>query len=410
MKISTNFAPPFKLIAPFFIIGVFVFVVSIITLFWFDIQTLTTLDSKVLSWVHLFLLGFVMMVIFGAMAQLVPVVFEVEHFAVELYYAIYPLLLLGTILMVVGFVKYPIVLPFGGVVAFISFGIFLVETFLTLLKLKQLSFVTLSVIIANFFLLLGLVVGIILALGYSGMVVVDLNRFLTTHIYFVFVGYVGISIMGMSLVLLPMFWLSHSFSWKWVKLSLGILSCGVVCVGVGALINVQEIQQLGYIATLLAILLYGLQIAIIHKTKVRSEKDIYFKSIVASFVFFVITIVLAGMHLYNSSQSLLLTLGWFGFGFISFMISGHLYKIIPFLVWYERFSPYVGKRKVPMLADMVPVRSANMQFLFSTVGFSIVGVALLLQMQTLFFSGVSFLVIGTIFLVKDIVFMINFKG
>ncbi len=409
MKISTNFAPPFKLIAPFFIIGVLVFVVSIITLFGFDIQTLSILDSQVLSWVHLFLLGFVMMVIFGAMAQLVPVVLEVEHFAVELYYAIYPLLLLGTVLMVVGFVKYPLLLPFGGVVAFISFGIFLLETFLTLLKLKQLSFVTLSVIIANLFLLLGLVVGIILALGYSGMVVVDLNRFLTTHIYFVFVGYVGVSIMGMSLVLLPMFWLSHSFSWNWVKLSLVILSFGVVCVGVGALINIQEIQQLGYIATLLATLLYGLQITIIYKTKVRSEKDIYLKSIVASFVFFIITIVLAGIYLFNGSQSLLLTLGWFGFGFISFMISGHLYKIIPFLVWYERFSPYVGKKKVPMLADMIPVRSANMQFLFSTVGFSIVGVALLFQMQTLFLSGVSFLVIGAVFLLKDIVFMINFK-
>jgi len=200
MQVSTNFAPPFKLIAPFFLIGVMVLVVSVLSLFLLDITDISTLHLQVLSWVHLFLLGFVMMIIFGAMAQLVPVVLEVEHFAVELYYAIYPLLLIGTVLMVFGFLKYPLLLPFGGVVAFISFGIFLLETFLTLSKLKNLNFVTLSVLVANLFLLIGLIVGIVLALGYSGMVVIDFNKFLTTHIYFVFVGYVGVSIMGMSLV------------------------------------------------------------------------------------------------------------------------------------------------------------------------------------------------------------------
>ena len=45
-----------------------------------------------------------------------------------------------------------------------------------------------------------------------------------------------------------------------------------------------------------------------------------------------------------------------------------------------------------------------MQFLFTTVE-----VALLLQMQTLFLIGVSFLVIGAMFLLKDIVFMIGFS-
>ena len=63
-----------------------------------------------------------------------------------------------------------------------------------------------------------------------------------------------------------------------------------------------------------------------------------------------------------------------------------------------------------MLADMVPKRSASVQFLFSVVGFSIVGFAFLFNNQTLFLSGVSFLVVGVIFLLKDIIYMINFKG
>lgn len=88
MNISQQFAPPFKLIAPYFIIGVLTLTISTFLLFDIDISSAHSLNNSTLSWVHLFLLGFVMMIIFGAMAQLVPVVLEVGHFAVDLYYII----------------------------------------------------------------------------------------------------------------------------------------------------------------------------------------------------------------------------------------------------------------------------------------------------------------------------------
>jgi hypothetical protein len=44
-----------------------------------------------------------MVIIFGAMAQLIPVVLEVGHEVVDLYYVILPLLVIGTIIMVIGF-------------------------------------------------------------------------------------------------------------------------------------------------------------------------------------------------------------------------------------------------------------------------------------------------------------------
>lgn len=409
MQVSTNFAPPFKLIAPFFLIGAIMLVGCSFALFFIDTVNLTTNHSEVLGLTHFFLLGFVMMVIFGSMAQLVPVVLEVEHFAVELYYAIYPLLLLGTILMVLGFVKYPLLLPFGGVVAFVSFGIFLLETFLTLKKVKKFNFTSLSVLVANFLLLIGLTIGIVLALGYSGIIAVDLQRFLTTHIYFVFIGYVGVSIMGMSLVLLPMFWLSHSFSWKWVKIALVTLTLGVVSVGISSIFESQILKNFGFITTILAMFLYAIEIFLIYKTRARVEKDIYLNSMLVAFGFFGLSFILGIATFMTQNEAVFLTLGWFIFGFVLFLISGHFYKIIPFLVWFERFSPFVGKKKVPMLADMVPLKSANFQLFFSTLGWIIVGIGLLYEQNSIFYSGASFLSIGVIFLLKDIVFMISFK-
>jgi len=410
MNISQQFAPPFKLIAPYFIIGIIVYSVSCFLLFGFDIVNIHTLNSSVLSWVHIFLLGFVMMIIFGAMAQLIPVVLEVGHFAVDLYYVIYPLLLMGTILMGIGFYYYPSLLPFGGVIAFISFIIFLFETFITIKKVKKFNFVITTVLIANIFLLFGLIIGIVLALGYAGIMNIDIYNLLKAHVYLVFFGFVGVTIMGISLVLLPMFWLSHNFSWKYVKSALIVLCIGVLSVTLSTFFRSKNLEYFGYILSISSLFLYFFQIYIIYKTRVRIEKDIYFKSMLLSYISLFFCLLLGIVYLFNPDDRLLLSISWLGFfGYITFIIIGHLYKIIPFLVWYERFSPYVGKKKVPMLADMVPVKSANIQFLFTFSGIVISVIGLYIVDENIYKSGISFLSMGGVFLLKDVFYMINYK-
>ena len=410
MNISQEFAPPFKLIAPFFIIGAIVYLSSILLLFNIGVTNLYSLNSDTLAWIHLFLLGFIMMIIFGAMAQLIPVVLEVGHFAVDLYYVIYPLLLIGTVLMAFGFLYYPLLSPFGGVIAFISFFIFLFETFLTIKKVKKLNFVMLTVLLANIFLLIGLIIGLVLALGYAVIINIDIYALLKSHVYFVLIGYVGITVMGMSLVLLPMFWLSHNFSWKYVKVALAILSIGITSMLISSLTHIKFFEYLAYNFTFIALCLYFYQIYIIYKTRARIEADIYFKSMIFSYFSFLIALFLSFLYVVYPSESLLLCISWFGIiGFLSFLIIGHLYKIIPFLVWYERFSPLVGKKKIPMLSDMIPKKSANFQLLLSSIGVFICAYGILNADYIVFKSGISFLFVGAIFLLKDILFMINYK-
>jgi hypothetical protein len=368
------------------------------------------MDSNTLSWVHIFLLGFVMMVIFGAMAQLVPVVLEVGHFAVDLYYVIYPLLVLGTVLMGYGFLYSPALLPYGGIVVLISLLIFVLETFLTIKKVKKLNMVMTSVLLANTFLFFGLIFGILMALGYAGTIDIDILNLLKAHIYLVLGGYVGVTIMGMSLILLPMFWLSHSFSWKPVKTALWLISIAVLSVMISAIIENKILEYSGYILTLIALGLYFYQIYVIYKTRVRLDNDIYLHSLLFSYGSLVVALLMAVVYLITPSTNLLLTIGWILFlGYITFIINGHLYKIVPFLVWYERFSPLIGKKKVPMLADMVPVQSAKFQFIFSASGVVVAGLGILFINNDIFKAGISFLFMGSIFMLKDLMFMINFK-
>jgi hypothetical protein len=97
------------------------------------------------------------------------------------------------------------------------------------------------------------------------------------------------------------------------------------------------------------------------------------------------------------------------FGFFGFAITGHIYKIIPFLVWYERFSPLVGKEKVPMLNDMLPMKSSHAQIVFTGVGIVLITVAILTQNNQLIGAGASFMVVGAFALLRSILYMINFR-
>ena len=408
--ISQDFAPPFKLIAPFFILGGLFYLISSFSVFFFSSDDLFYTNPEVISFVHLFLLGFIMMTIFGAMAQLVPVVLEVGHFGVELFYAIWPLLLIGTILMVLGFLSYPALLPYGGMVVLISMMIFVGEIFLTILKVKKLTLIMSSVLISNTFLFFGIIFGLLMALSFAGSINLDISSLLHAHIYLVIGGYIAITIMGLSIVLVPMFTLSHDFSMKPLAISISMMSVGVVLVVLASLFHLEILEYTGYILSFISMLFYFYLIYNIYKTRPRKENDVYAISLMFSYISMIVALILGSVYFIVQKEEFLMASGWLlFFGFFGFLITGHIYKIIPFLVWFERFSPLVGKQKVPMLADMVPQRSSHAQFVFSAVGVVLVTIAILLKSNIFISAGASFLLIGALAFVRSMLYMINYK-
>ena len=116
------------------------------------------------------------------------------------------------------------------------------------------------------------------------------------------------------------------------------------------------------------------------------------------------------LHVLGQGDVMAVLCGWFFFsGFLGFIIFGHLYKIVPFLVWYERFSPLVGKQKVPMLADMVPNKSANFQIFFTCSGVFTEGVAILLEINFLHVAGALLISLGAMVMFYNLLYMIKFK-
>ena len=406
--ISQDFAPPFKLIAPYFKIAVFGYFIAAMMLLSFDVN-ISYIDASVISWVHVFLLTFVMMVIFGAMAQLIPVVLEVGHFAVELFYVIWPLLLIGSSMMALGFYALPALLPYGGLIVLIAMLIFVFDVFFTLKKVEKYSIAMKAILVSNSFLFVGLLFGIVMALGYAGVVSVDISALLSAHVYAVVGGYVLVTIMGLSLILLPMFGLSHGFDDKPIHRAIFILSSGVISVMLGALFSYALMQYVGYGLSGVAVMLYFYQIYIIERTRARKENDIWARSMYVAFFSMLLALVFFGLYFVTNKEVHLITGMWVLFyGFFTFVIVGHLYKIVPFLVWFERYAPLVGKKKVPMLHEMVPKQSADAQFGFTLTGATLIALSFEIGSNDLFHGGASFLLIGSVFVMKDMFYMMDY--
>ena len=407
-NVSREFAPPFSLIAPYFWLGSIFFLLADFGLLFLHAD-MSHFDLGVVAWAHLFLLGFVMMVIFGAMAQLVPVVLEVGHFSVDFYYLIWPLLGLGTVGMVLGFTLVPALLPYGGMLVLLAMLIFLADTVLTLRKVEHFSLTVKTVAATNLFLLLGILAGFAMALGLGAGVAVAIDQWLGAHIVLVLGGYVTLTIVGMSMILLPMFGLSHGFDEKPVHRAFVLLSASVLLYLVGTILGLGWIHAVALLGMVVSMGFYLYQIRLIHQTRARKERDIWYRSMVVGYAGLALALPLGVIGHMVDSEPMMLAAGWFlVMGFFTFLITGHLYKIVPFLVWFERYSPLVGKKKVPMLADMVPVKMADFQFAFSTLGLAVGGLGLLLQSDALFKSGASFLAAGAIFLLMSMRYMLAF--
>lgn len=410
MKIATDFAPPLSIVAPFFVIAGVFFVVSGIALFGLDVGFAYN-DFRVVSWVHLFMLGFVMTVIVGAMAQLIPVLLEKGHSFVFVFAPIPYIFAVGTIMMAYSFASNPLLLWYGGALIAIAVLFYLLDVFATLFSAKRRS---LSVVLmwgAHIFLGAAIFVGFFAALSFRYGFEVQIEQLLLSHAALGVIGFMFAIIIGVAVILLPMFGLAHGFSQKPAEYSAWALSLGVIWVCGVSFFDLQKAIPIGFLMIAASIVFFLYQVFLIYKKRVRKESDIWYHSLIVSFCSLVVSLLLMFVAFGIGGDKYLKLSGFiFGTGFLSFLITGHIYKILPFLVWFNRFSPLVGKKKVPMLHQMVPKQEAKFQFVFGLGGVVFCSLGILFENMTLWYCGASFFVIGSVFLFVSIIWMMRFKA
>ena len=400
MNISPNFSPPIALMRPYFTLSGVFYVLSMFGLFFLD--PFTPLDSfTLIGWVHLYMLGFVMMAICAAMAQLSPIVIETEHYSIKIFNYLWYFLVAGLALMLVGFYIDISYLLYGGTLVLISMLIYATEFILTLKNAKRKTSITKAMWMSNFFLLLGIVTGLVMAAAFNGYIDISPEDILNIHTFGLLVGFIILLIMGISIILIPMFGSSSRISDNEFTYSFYTVAFGVIVMMLSPFFFTRVLEYLSYTIVTVAILLYFYQLYKMTSSRKRVNHDIWAKHMYVAFSSFLVAFILLLSFIFTDNPlTLKLAMFLMFIGFFGFVIIGNFYKIIPFLVWFHIYSPLIEERAVPMLHELVPKRLAALQWFYSLLGFLISSLGLLLSNRELFISGTVLLsVAGILFFI-----------
>lgn len=350
---------PLSIPLPFLLTGIVAVVCFGLLLPWTIAEALLAPDfPHVLMLVHLLTLGWLTMTIMGASLQLVPVIIASPLRATRFLHWQYPLYTGGVLLLLSGFWwMLPWLMIVGGTLVVLSMLHYICVLAITFaharvrpLTVRYLlaSLVYLSIVVS-----LGLTAALNFQFGFLG---IGTDRLLLTHITLGVVGWLTCTLMGVSYTLARMFALAHGHTDRSGRIIFWLLNGGVCLLALGFSCDWQFLILTGGLVLIAAVWLFGYDYGRLLRVRHRKMLDVTQYHAIASVVYLVLVVPLGiGAVLFGWHQPAVLValalatlIGWLGQSSI-----GYLYKIVPFLIWHDRYGPLVGRQKVPLMREMV---------------------------------------------------------
>jgi hypothetical protein len=397
-------------------------------------------NQSVIAATHLFVLGWICSVVMGAMYQLVPIALETKLYSERLARWQLGFHVVGFIGMVWMFSVWNMkqVGHFGSVLA-VGVGLFVYNIARTLRRVPKWNVTATAVTGALFWFSLAVTAGIFIAVGKASydsneglaasggvgtlvswlrsvagfMSHFDAISAMHAHAHLGSVGCFTMLTVGVSYKLIPMFTLSEVQSRHRARLSIALLNIGLA--GSFVTILLRSPWKVAFaMVTVAGLAIYGLELITILRARKRRTLDWgikYFLTAVALlFPVSGLAVVLSwpGLPLNPFTGQLENLYGFLGLiGFVSFAIIGMLYKIIPFLVWFGRYSRQIGRAQVPALADLYSARLQVVGYWSYLAGLVVTGVAILYSNEAGVRCGTSLLAVSVATLVVNVAAMLT---
>ena len=409
-SIASAYSPPFRTVSKYFVTAIISFVLLNLLLLLNHSDIIGHhFNPKILAITHIATLGWISMIIFGALFQLVPVVLEVKLFSEVLAEVQFWIYLIGVIGLVYSFWFFEtgLYMNISAILLNLAMFIFAFNIIMTFTKVKKWNITGLYLASAIFYLIVTAIAGLLLAINLgSPYIKIDHLQYLNLHAHVAFIGWVSMVVMGVAYKLIPMFTLSHGYSMKYANWAFWLIN--IALLGINTIFHYEDTTFLYYIFTpmiALGILLFLIQVFIIFKKRVRKKLDTGLKYSSYAFLMLGLTTVLGIFIAFVDYQNILNLTLIYGymiiFGYLSMLIVGQMYKIVPFLVWYHKYSSKVGIEKVPMLKEMFNEKYAG-------YGLHLMIAAILGSIYSLTFrSEIGLLVSFSIMFISSLIFSIN---
>ena len=397
-QIASQNAPSPKVVLPHYIFGGLVLlVVTMLIIYHPDAFVQHFFNPELLAITHLLVLGWITMVIFGALYQLLPVIMEVKLYSEVLAKFSFVLLGVGTALLAFAFWRFAFgfLMIIAGILITISVSLFVANVLKTAYtsnkKIIERTFIISSTLWLMFTVLAGLTLAINLAWPFLKVSHVEL---LKLHAHAGIAGWFIQLIIGVSSKLLPMFMVAHNVNAKKLNYTFYAVNIGIATGIVSLFIQLKlgVVFSVGLVVSGIVAYLSFLVEAYIKR--IKKQLDIGMKQTVLSFALLVIPMFLIFLLLtnFNAMKRLSLPLSIaYGttiiIGFITSLVMGQTYKTLPFIVWLKVYRGKVGRVILPLPKDLYSENVALAQTWLFAIGFAILLLGVLISAGKLVMTG-----------------------
>ena len=332
-------------------------------------------STKIIAITHMAVLGWASMVVFGALYQLIPVVFETSLYSEKLAKVTFWISAVSILFLTYAFWdgKFSMLLVYASSFMFLSLFLFIINITLSY-RTSEIKNISSKFIIASiFWLAITELVGTLIAFNFKFNFLSEIHlHYLKIHASLGLVGWFLLLIIGVGSTLIPMFLISHKLNEKKLVASFFLINTGLLGLIVNWFIFLNDIFTLicwGLIV--IGVLSFVSFIFDSYKKRLRKKLDVGMKYTMLAIASVLLPIVtsLVLLLVFDIEYELLFRVTTFYgfsiiFGFITTMILGQTYKTLPFIVWLEKYKNLVGKTKTPLPREMYSNQIANIQFYF----------------------------------------------
>ncbi len=368
-SLSLEQAPPITVPFRFFLVAPLFLLLAALALMVAGPAALESrLSQPLLGITHLITLGFMSMVMSGAMLQLLPVLAGAQvpkpHLAA---WAIHLPLLSGALLLSGGlYLSSPMLIKFAIPLLALAFAIFLAIAIYSLVRAPARNASTHAMLLALAALSYTIGLGLLLAAGISGLQSLSILPLINLHVGWGLLGWATLLVIGVGYQVVPMFQLTQPYPravTRWLSNTLFTLMLVWSChflLPEPAASWLAAAAACGLAACLSAFAVITLRLQQKRRRKVPDINLQFWRTGLFSLLA-AITLWIAGQANATLADSTFygLALGMlFIIGFVLSVIYGMLYKITSFLIWFH-LQGKLPPGKAPHMKDIIKDRTAR---------------------------------------------------
>ncbi|MCW8956327.1 MAG: hypothetical protein OQL09_05545 [Gammaproteobacteria bacterium] len=324
---------------------------------------------------HLITLGFVTMSMMGALFQLLPVlagsIFPKSSITSPLIHTLFSS---GVICFTMGLANsQPLLIKIALFLLLPALLIFLIGASISLYKAQSSHASVRGMKYSILALWITLILGTILASGHGWQQLSLLRQFTELHVAWASIGWITLMTIAIAFQVIPMFQVTNSYPNIIQRALIPGIFITMVCWTLSRYFTLSSIINLSWLSTALELIICLLLLThVVVSIRLQMQRK---KRLIDSSLYFWLTGLISlaisiALFLYSkisiSDQSMLLGLLFFS-GFVSSIINGMYYKIIPFLIWLNlnRKLAFTNRTlsSIPTMNEVIPFKQSFTQFL-----------------------------------------------